>query len=121
MLSIKVSCWPNIWVFLILFATLMLYIVSTSSMVPPMRFHAYSVLIQDIKVLLEQGNVMVNHTLREENQCADFFAKLRASSDVEFLRHESPLMNLKNLLQNDVAEIFLSVLALYNKKLAHIK
>lgn len=83
---------------------------------PPMRFHAYSVLIQDIKVLLEQGNVMVNHTLKEENQCADFFAKLRASSDVEFLRHESPLMNLKNLLQNDVAEIFLSVLALYNKK-----
>ena len=52
---------------------------------PPMRFHAYTILIQDIKKLLEQGNVRVNHTLREENQCADFFAKLDASSDVEFL------------------------------------
>jgi len=55
---------------------------------PPMRFHAYVVLIQDIKELLEQGNVMVNYTLREVNQCADFFAKLGASSDVEFLWHE---------------------------------
>lgn len=88
---------------------------------PSIRFHAYAVLIQDIKELLEQGNVMVNHTLREGNQCADFFAKLRASSDVEFFRHESPSMNLKNLLQSDAAEIFLSLLTLYNKKLAHIK
>ncbi|AES78311.2 hypothetical protein MTR_7g027170 [Medicago truncatula] len=87
-------------------------------------FVCYSDALHCINILNgppNEGNVMVNHTLREENQCADFFAKLRASSDVEFLRHESPLMNLKNLLQNDVAEIFLSVLALYNKKLAHIK
>jgi len=55
---------------------------------------------------LEQGNVVVNYTLREGNQCADFFAKLGASSDVEFLRHESPPVNLKNLLQSDAAGIF---------------
>jgi len=72
-----------------------------------MRFHVYAVLIQDIKELLEQGNVMVKyHTIKEGNQCADFFAKLGASSDVEFLRHESPSVNLKNSLQSDVAEIF---------------
>jgi hypothetical protein len=49
---------------------------------------------------------MINHTLREENQCADFFAKFDAISDVEFLRHESPLVNLKNSLQSDAAGIF---------------
>jgi len=54
---------------------------------------------------------LVNHALREGNQCADYFAKLDASSDVEFLRHESPPMNLKNLLQSDAL-----VLALYTKK-----
>jgi ribonuclease HI len=43
---------------------------------PPTRFHAYAVLIQDIKELLEQGNVMVNHTLREGNQCAVFLSSL---------------------------------------------
>jgi len=72
---------------------------------PPTRFHAYAVLIQDIKELLEQRNVMVNHTLREGNQCAEFFAKLVAFSDVEFLRNESPPMNLKNSLQSDAAGI----------------
>jgi len=71
-----------------------------------MRFHAYVVLIQDIKELLEQKNVMVNHTLREGSQCVDFFAKLDASFDVEFLRHESPPVNLMNFLQIDVAGIF---------------
>ena len=73
---------------------------------PPMRFHVYAVLIQDIKELLEQGNVLVNHTLRDGNQCADFFAKLGASSDVEFLRHKSPPMNLKIFLQSYAARIF---------------
>jgi len=33
----------------------------------PMRFHDYAFLIQDIKELLEQGNVMMNHTLRKGN------------------------------------------------------
>jgi len=50
--------------------------------------------------------VMVNHTLRKENQCADFFAKLGASYDVDFLRHESSPVNLKNLLESDVTGIF---------------
>jgi len=36
----------------------------------------------------------------------DFFAKLGASFDVEFLRHESLPMNLMNFLQSDAAGIF---------------
>jgi len=37
---------------------------------PFMRFHAYAVLIQDIKELMEQINATINHILREGNQCA---------------------------------------------------
>jgi len=43
---------------------------------------------------------MVYHTFREGNQSADFLAKLKASSNVEFLRHESSPMNLVHLLQS---------------------
>jgi len=68
-----------------------------------MRFHVYAVLIQDIKELLKQGNVMMNHTLREGNQCADILAKLDASSNFEFLCHESPPADLLNFLRNDAA------------------
>jgi len=55
---------------------------------PIERYHIYVVLIQDIKYLLHQINVTVSHTLKEGNQCADFMAKLGASSDVDLLLHE---------------------------------
>jgi len=72
-----------------------------------MIFHAYAVLIQDIKDLLKQGgNVMVNHTLREGNQCEDFLGKLGVRTNVEFLCHESPPTNLKNLLQSNMTRTF---------------
>jgi len=71
-----------------------------------MRFHVYVVLIQDIKELLEQRNVMMNHTLRERNQCVDFLAKLDASSNFEFLCHESPPGDLLNFLLSDAAGTF---------------
>jgi ribonuclease HI len=58
---------------------------------PQVRYHIHAVLIQDIKELLSQTNVSLFHTLREGNQCADFFAKLGASSDVGFLTHVSLL------------------------------
>jgi ribonuclease HI len=57
---------------------------------PQVRYHIHAVLIQDINELLSQTNVSLYHTLREGNQCADFFAKLGASSDVDFLIHVSP-------------------------------
>jgi hypothetical protein len=43
---------------------------------PTLRFHVYAFLIQDVKDLMEQSNIIVCHTLREGNQCAYFLAKL---------------------------------------------
>jgi ribonuclease HI len=62
------------------------------------KYHIHVVLIQDIKELLHQSNVTVCHTLREGNQCADFLAKLGASSDVDLLIHDSPPDGLLNLI-----------------------
>lgn len=66
-----------------------------------MRYHVYAVLIQDVKDLIGQSNVIVCHTLREENHCADFFAKLRPNSDTELLYHGSPPDDLLHLLRMD--------------------
>jgi len=66
---------------------------------PPMRYHVYVVLIQDIKDLIGQSNVIVCHTLREGNQCADFYAKLGANSDNELLYHASPPDDLLHLIR----------------------
>jgi ribonuclease HI len=75
---------------------------------PIERYHIYVVLIQDIKHLLNQINVTVSHTLREGNQCADFMTKLGVSSDVDLLLHESPPVDLINLLRSDyVGTLFL--------------
>ena len=52
----------------------------------------YSVLIQDIKQLLHQINVMVSHTLKEGNYCTDFMTKLEASSNIIFLMSRPPLV-----------------------------
>jgi hypothetical protein len=43
---------------------------------PQIKFHIHVVLIQNIKELFSQTNVSLHHTLREGNQCADFFASL---------------------------------------------
>ena len=71
-----------------------------------MRFYVYVVLIQDIKELSEQGNVTMNHTLWKGNQYADFLAKLGASSNFEFLCHESSPTDHLNFLRSDAAETF---------------
>ncbi|KAK2397773.1 hypothetical protein QL285_059315 [Trifolium repens] len=70
------------------------------------RYHIHAVLIQDIKELLSQANVSLHHMLRDENQCAHFFAKLGASSDVDFLTHVSPLEDICDLLRNDAIGTF---------------
>ncbi|GAU35593.1 hypothetical protein TSUD_295290 [Trifolium subterraneum] len=57
---------------------------------PQVRYHIHAVLIQDIKELVSQSNVSHHHTLRVGNQCVDFFAKLEASLDADFLTHASP-------------------------------
>ncbi|GAU22830.1 hypothetical protein TSUD_281970 [Trifolium subterraneum] len=56
---------------------------------PHAKYPIHAVLIQDIKELLSQTNVSLYHTLREGNQCVDFFAKLGVSSDVDYLTHVS--------------------------------
>ncbi|GAU50615.1 hypothetical protein TSUD_290700 [Trifolium subterraneum] len=57
---------------------------------PFVKYHIHAVLIQDIKELLFQSNIYLYDTLREGNQCADFFAKLGASSDTDFSTDASP-------------------------------
>jgi hypothetical protein len=54
---------------------------------PQVRYHIHAILIQDIKELLSHTNVSLHHTLREGNQCGDFFAKLGASSNADFLTY----------------------------------
>ena len=67
------------------------------------KYHIHAVLIQDIKDMLAQVNVSLHHTLREGNQCADYFAKLGASSDVDILIHQSPPDDLRPMLRNDAS------------------
>ena len=71
-----------------------------------LKYHVYALLIQDIKDLIEQGNVSVIHTLRERNQCVDFMAKLGAFSNLELLPQDSPPSDLLSLLESDAARIF---------------
>ncbi|XP_024634721.1 uncharacterized protein [Medicago truncatula] len=70
------------------------------------RFHIYVVLIQDIKDMLDNRNYFLQHTLREGNQCADYLAKLGASSYVEIITHSSPPVDLLPLLRIDASGIF---------------
>ncbi|XP_045797947.1 uncharacterized protein LOC123892169 [Trifolium pratense] len=72
---------------------------------PQVKFHMHAVLIQDIKDLISQSNVSLCHTLREGNQCADFFAKLGASSDADFTNHDSPPEGVQDLLKNNALGI----------------
>jgi len=55
-----------------------------------MGYRVYVVSIQDVKDLIGQSNVIVCHTLREGNQCTDYFAKLGDNSDSELIYHVSP-------------------------------
>ncbi|MCI71562.1 glucan 13-beta-glucosidase, partial [Trifolium medium] len=68
---------------------------------PQVKYHIHAVLIQDIKELLSRTNVSLYHALKEGNQCADFFAKLGASLDSDFVTHASPPEGVGNLLKND--------------------
>jgi hypothetical protein len=66
-------------------------------------YHIYAVLLQDIKDLLGSRNFTLRHTLREGNQCADFMAKLGASSDDVLNMHPSPPVDLLPLLKLDAS------------------
>ena len=64
-------------------------------------YHAYAVLIQDIKYMLLITNFTIYHCLREGNQCADFMAKLGATSNADYITHATPPFDLLPLIQND--------------------
>jgi ribonuclease HI len=66
-------------------------------------YHTYAVLIQDIKDMLQDSNFTLHHTLREGNHCADFMAKLGASSADDFTMHSSPPADLLPLLKTDAS------------------
>jgi ribonuclease HI len=65
------------------------------------KYHVYAVLLHEIKEQLSQDNVSLHHTLREGNQCADFLAKLGASSDDNLVVHPQPPDDLRLLLRLD--------------------
>ncbi|XP_024634605.1 uncharacterized protein [Medicago truncatula] len=65
------------------------------------NYHVYAVLIQDIKDLLSVHNFSVHHCLREGNQCADYLAKLGASSNEVCLFHATPPHELLDLIRFD--------------------
>jgi ribonuclease HI len=64
-------------------------------------YHAYAVLIQDIKDLLQTRNFSLHHCLREGNQCADLLAKLGANSNEDYVKHASPPSDLVPLIKID--------------------
>ena len=65
------------------------------------KFHTYAVLIQDIKDIIASRNYGIQHTLREGNHCADYMAKLGASSDSNFLLHSSAPQDLIDMIKLD--------------------
>ena len=65
------------------------------------KYHAYAVLIQDIKDILSSRNYSIHHCLREGNQSADFLAKLGATSNEEFSIHSTPPSDLLPLIRLD--------------------
>jgi len=61
----------------------------------------YAVLLQDIKHMLGNRNFTLHHTLKESNQCADFLAKMGASSEDVFTVHPLPPAELLSLIRKD--------------------
>jgi len=68
------------------------------------HFHVYAVLIQNIKDLLGSRSFTLQHSLREGNQCANFFAKFGASNDDDLTIHSNPPEGLLPLLHLDELE-----------------
>lgn len=66
------------------------------------HFHKYVVLVQDIcDSLQREWIVVLRHTLRQGNQCADYMAKLGASEYDRLRIHAYPPQDLSCLLLAD--------------------
>jgi hypothetical protein len=73
---------------------------------PQVKYIIHVVLIQNINELLSQNNISLCHTLREGNQCVNFFAKLGASSYVDLSTHAFSPNCVRDLFKNDEMRIF---------------
>jgi hypothetical protein len=66
------------------------------------NYHYYVAIIANIQDLLKlDWNVSIFHTLREENACADFLAKLGSTNDDKLSIWKSPPSDLKKLISTD--------------------
>jgi len=72
------------------------------------NFHVYATLIPDITNLIHTSTVSLHHTIHEGNQCADFLAKFRATSDYALTVHVSPPDGICILLMSDAIGTFFS-------------
>lgn len=80
------------------------------------QWHYYAALIRNIAELLSRNwNVVLAHTLREGNACADFFAKLGANGSSGWTLFDSIPPGLDLLLLADAA-VFCPFHQLYQKK-----
>jgi hypothetical protein len=68
------------------------------------RLHLVALVNTPCKIRLKHH--WYNSPLIWGNQCADFLAKLGASSDVDFLTQVSQPENVNDLLKNDAMRIF---------------
>lgn len=73
---------------------------------PPLNFHTYATLIHDIKDLIILIGSSIFHTLREENHCADFLAKMGAATDVVLTFHASAPEEMLPLIREDACGTF---------------
>jgi hypothetical protein len=99
---IKGCYWLNNWITKTLFVTKTSFIVLISYMIILLYLMSiYATLIQDMKYTFHHNwSVSIVHSIREENMCVDFLAKLRASYDTYCLFHFTPLQDLSFLSAN---------------------
>lgn len=73
---------------------------------PPLKFHAYTTLIHDIKDLIILSSYSIFHTFREGNHCADFLAKKGAAADDVLMIHTSAPEELLPLIRENACGTF---------------
>lgn len=74
----------------------------------PSERHTLAPLIWDIKGLLERRwYVVLRHTLREGNACADFLAKMEARHEDPLHTVNSPPYGMSSLLLADSMDVYL--------------
>ncbi|PNX57966.1 ribonuclease H [Trifolium pratense] len=93
-------CWNNGYTNLVCFSDSLQAVSLIKNGVSP--YHTYANEIHKIRQLIGRDwNVSIDHTLREGNACADFLAKLGASSKSSLVILEAPPSDMSRLLLAD--------------------